>query len=227
MQAVTSALARVQEIQNRIGVQPVGFQEVLAAELADTDGAAASDLMAVGALPTAIPYAQPVTIGQLLGATAARSTRPVAGIPSRTDLNVYLGGTGIADRNGRLRPDELVSVSGGWDGRSGRLAPPAAAAWETMRSAALADGVDLRFVDSYRDWATQDAAHQRHLRGEKNEYVLPAGRSEHGNGLAVDLTNGSLVGPGDAEWQWMQRNAAAYGWHPISNESWHWEFRGA
>jgi D-alanyl-D-alanine carboxypeptidase len=226
MQSVSSALARIHEIQNRVGVghDPDGFQAVLDAELAGADGAGASSLQSLD-IPVARTYAQPVTIGQLIGGTAARSA--VGGVASRTDLDVYLGGTGLETRNGHLRPDELVGVSGGWNGRSGRLAPPAAAAWETMRSAALADGVDLRFVDSYRDWATQDAAHRRHLSGEKNEYVLPAGRSQHGNGLAVDLTNGSLIGPGDPAWQWMQANAADYGWHPISNETWHWEFRGA
>ena len=95
-----------------------------------------------------------------------------------------------------------------------------------MRSAAQADGVDLRFVDSYRNWDVQNAARQRYLSGEKAESVLPAGSSQHGLGLAVDLTDGGLIGPGDPEWRWMQTNGASYGWFPISNESWHWEYRG-
>ena len=81
-------------------------------------------------------------------------------------------------------------------------------------------------IDSYRSWEVQQGAHQAHLRGEKKANVLPPGQSEHGNGLAVDITNGHLVGVGDREYTWLRTHAAQYGWYPISNESWHWEFRG-
>ena len=116
-------------------------------------------------------------------------------------------------------------VSGAWNG-TGYLLPPAAAAWEEMRAAAAADGVELRAIDTYRSYDVQEGAYQAHLRGEKTANVLPPGESEHGNGLAVDITNGHLVGVGDREYTWLRTNAAQYGWFPISNESWHWEFRG-
>lgn len=130
-------------------------------------------------------------------------------------------------RNGYLRESDLAVVSGAWDDRPARLLPPAAKSWEKMRSAAAADGVDLRTIDTYRSWDAQAAGHAAYLSGDKPAYVAPPGHSEHGFGLAVDVTNGALVGAGDAEWEWLQRNANRFGWHPISGETWHWEFRGA
>lgn len=151
---------------------------------------------------------------------------PSGGVQSRGALSSYLVANGIRSRNGRLPEDgPLVPVSGGWTD-SIRLLAPAARSWETMRRAAAADGIDLRVIDGYRSWETQDAAHQAYLRGEKKARVLPAGTSEHGVGLAVDLTNGQLLQPGDREWGWLTRHAAAYGWFPLSDEPWHWEFRG-
>lgn len=141
-------------------------------------------------------------------------------------LESFLRTHGIRERNGRLVDSGLlVPVSGSWHG-NGKLLAPAAGAWEQMRAAAAADGVDLRAIDTYRSYDVQASAYQDHLSGKKKANVLPPGRSEHGNGLAVDVTNGALVGPGDVEWEWLNANAARFGWHPISNESWHWEFRG-
>jgi D-alanyl-D-alanine carboxypeptidase len=141
-------------------------------------------------------------------------------------MSGYLQVHGIESRNGRLADADLVPVGGGWNGRAARLLPPAASAWEAMRGAAAAQGVELYAIDTYRSWDVQHRAHQAYLRGDKAANVLPPGHSQHGYGLAVDLTNGSLIGPGDVEWQWMQEYGRSFGWHPISNESWHWEFRG-
>ncbi len=225
-QAVGRALARVQEIQNRVGGSPAAgqFQAALAAQLKPTDSDTTSSLQTVSQ-----PIARSITIGELIG--VAPSMQPhtfnTSRAMGRSELTSYLDATGLSRRNGRLSVTELASASGGWEGRSGSLLPPAAGAWEAMRSAALADGIDLRFVDTYRSWDAQNAARQRYLAGDKQEAVLPAGTSRHGLGLAVDLTNGGLIGPPDRDWQWMQSNAAAYGWYPISNESWHWEYRGS
>lgn len=129
-------------------------------------------------------------------------------------------------RNGRLDPSRLTAVSGGWNG-TGMLLPPAAASWERMRAAAAADGITLLAVDTYRSWETQAAARAEYEAGRKSAYVAPPGESLHGLGLAVDLTNGHLIGPGDPEWEWMVANGPRFGWGPISNESWHWEYRGS
>ena len=174
------------------------------------------------------PYVRSVTLGGMVGVGPARVAAPldpVDGVMTAGQLQMYLFEHQIEQRNGRLTSADLVPISGTWHGR-GSLLPPAASAWETMREAAAADGIDLRAIDTYRTWESQDRAHRRHLAGEKEANVLPAGTSEHGNGLAVDITNGSIIDRGDPEWRWLDRNAARFGWHPISNEAWHWEFRG-
>jgi LAS superfamily LD-carboxypeptidase LdcB len=75
-----------------------------------------------------------------------------------------------------------------------------------MRAAAAADGIDLQATDLYRSWESQDNAYQKHLRGEKAANVLPPGTSEHGLGLAVDITNGHIIGHDDPEHAWMRAN---------------------
>jgi D-alanyl-D-alanine carboxypeptidase len=169
---------------------------------------------------------QGVTLGMMLGITTTPMTyRVPESIARSSELAEYLQVHGIEARNGLLDRSELTAVSGGWNG-SAYLLPPAAGAWEEMRAAAAMDGVNLQAIDTYRSWEVQEVAYHSHLRGEKKANVLPPGESEHGNGLAVDVTNGHLVGPGDPEHLWLRNNAGRFGWYPISNESWHWEFRG-
>jgi D-alanyl-D-alanine carboxypeptidase len=150
---------------------------------------------------------------------------PAGSVMTSSQLNDYLRANQIEQRNGRLEPQELTPVSGSWHG-NGSLLPPAAQSWELMRSAAAADGINLQAIDTYRTWGSQERAYQAHLRGEKTANVLPPGKSRHGAGLAVDITTGTIVDRNDREWQWLESNARSFGWHPISNETWHWEFRG-
>ena len=174
------------------------------------------------------PYVRSVTLGGMVGvgpATVATPLDPVDGVMTARQLQMYLFEHQIEQRNGRLSSTDLVPIGGTWHGR-GSLLPPAAAAWEKMREAAAADGIQLMAIDTYRTWESQDRAHRQHLAGVKKANVLPAGTSEHGNGLAVDITNGSIIDRGDPEWRWLDANATRFGWHPISNEAWHWEFRG-
>lgn len=173
-------------------------------------------------------YVRSATLGSVLGLGSVTATvpfDPVDGVMTARQLQMYLFEHQIEQRNGRLASTDLVPISGTWHGR-GSLLPPAAAAWETMREAAAADGIELTAIDTYRTWESQDRAHRQHLAGVKKANVLPAGTSEHGNGLAVDITNGSIIDRADPEWRWLDANAARFGWHPISNEAWHWEFRG-
>ncbi|MDJ0925121.1 MAG: D-alanyl-D-alanine carboxypeptidase family protein [Acidimicrobiia bacterium] len=243
MSGINEIQARIQEIQHRVAAPavPGRFRAVLDTQLeqeaprldpemgrkADTESwvvtpqATTASAHGVGSSAT-----QGVTLGVMLGI----NSNPIFAPRSRTvtrsaDLREYLTVNGIEARNGRLDRSDLTPVSGGWNG-TGYLLPPAAAGWEEMRSAAAADGIDLRAIDTYRSWDVQEGAYHAHLRGEKAANVLPPGESEHGNGLAVDITNGHLVGVGDPEYTWLRTNASRFGWYPISNESWHWEFRG-
>ena len=222
VQGIAGVFARIDEIHSRVSQPPVPgeFRALLDARMATTSS-------------TASTTADHSTVqGSLAGGFASRAGAvlgtlgvPAGGIATRSQLDTYLATANIEGRNGRLDHAELTPVSGGWNGDA-RLLPPAASAWESMRAAAAIDGVDLRVIDSYRTYEAQDAAHKAHLRGEKRANVLPPGTSEHGNGLAIDVTNGSIIGRDDSEWIWLQNNAQRFGWYPISNETWHWEFRG-
>lgn len=242
MSGIAEIQSRIHSIQNRVESPPAAgnFNAVFAAQMATLESSQASPtgeptpsasgeyvVEPVGTQQsTPAMGSTPVTLGVMLGIAGAQTLAPrsTSAVWS-ADLTQYLLTHNIEARNGRLDRSELTEVSGTWNG-SGYLLPPAAVAWEEMRSAAAADGIDLVAIDTYRSWEVQDGAYQAHLRGEKTANVLPPGESEHGNGLAVDITNGSLIGVGDPEYQWLRANAARFGWYPISNESWHWEYRG-
>ena len=236
MRGLDAIQARIREIQARTAEAPIPshFKALLDARMAQGKAAGGPQSAAGhegddhGALTVAsAPFAPAsMTIGGMLGTQPAAIEMAYRGIVGADDLATYLETRNIESRNGRLTDSDLVPVTGGWKGRPSKLLPPAAEAWEHMRAAASAQGVELQLIDAYRTWETQDWAHKAFLRGEKTANVLPAGTSEHGNGLAIDLTNGHLLGRNDAEWHWLQDNARHYGWYPISNETWHWEFRG-
>lgn len=214
MENISRVAGRVQEIQARLNIptRDGGFAELLdAAQPAVPSFADRPTLASPGAM----------SVGTVFG---VNGPIPVAQ-PTVGSIDTYLEVNGLSERNGHLEAHELVEVSGGWFG-SARLLPPAAQAWESMRAAAAQDGIDLYAVDTYRSYEVQAHAHGEYLAGRKNAYVAPPGHSEHGYGLAVDVTNGSPVGPGDPEWLWLTENGTDFGWHPISNESWHWEYRG-
>ncbi len=244
MSGINEIQSRIQSIQTRVANPPMAgrFNAVFEAQMAAANARSipatepASEASPVEAgefvvrpqdeLSTAPLGGTSLTLGVMLGISGGPTTAPRSGTVTRAgELNEYMSIHNIGARNGRLGPTELTSVSGAWNG-TGYLLPPAATAWEEMRAAAATEGIDLRAIDTYRSWETQERAYLAHLRGDKAANVLPPGESEHGNGLAVDVTNGHLVGVGDAEYTWLRTNGAQYGWYPISNESWHWEFRG-
>lgn len=213
MEGITRAIARIDSLRSQLGV-PVNngsFQAVLDAQVDSLD-------------LTATP----------LRVTSADRTNPFGTVPvtssngafTAAQLDEYVSVHRLEDRNGRLDRSELQSISGGLGDRDFALIAPAAEAYERMRAAAAVDGVDLRLVDAYRSWESQAAAYEDYLAGRKDANVLPPGTSEHGKGMAVDFSNGAVLDQGDPEWQWLEANARSYGWYGISNEAWHWEFRG-
>ena len=129
--------------------------------------------------------------------------------------------------NGAIPADVLCSVS--FDSTV-LLRCDAAAALEQL-DAAFRDhfGVNLTGSDSYRDFAGQVNARQT-----KGDLAATPGTSNHGRGLAVDLSGFGTVGQFDRPYYlWMARHAADYGWiHPAGMgpggsgplEPWHWEY---
>jgi zinc D-Ala-D-Ala carboxypeptidase len=87
-------------------------------------------------------------------------------------------------------------------------------------------GRNLGVSDSYRSYAAQVVT-----KGLKKDLAAAPGTSQHGWGLAVDLSDG-IQSYGTAEYEWMRANAPAFGWdNPdwarqggTKPEPWHWEY---
>ena len=88
-----------------------------------------------------------------------------------------------------------------------------------MEEAAARDGIQIKVTDSYRTYESQvDLVQRKGLYSEGGLAAKP-GTSEHGWGMAVDL---SLDGRAQA---WMRTNAARFGFEENTpREPWHWAF---
>lgn len=128
--------------------------------------------------------------------------------------------------NGRL-PNSVLCELPGSSGE--RLRADAAVAFVRLAAAYQAEfGRPICVTDGYRP-----LAEQRQLRRTKPRFAARPGFSEHGWGLAVDLSCGiqSFRSTGHA---WMAANAGTYGWFlpawaqrgGARPEPWHWEFSG-
>lgn len=115
--------------------------------------------------------------------------------------------------NGRIPLSAMEQIPGG-----GYLRPDAAAAFMDMYDAAKADGVTLSVGaggGAYRTYQQQWSAY--YYPTNNLPHAVP-GTSNHGWGIAVDMTAN----------EWLLKNAAKYGWHrPLSNDPPHWEYTGS
>ena len=149
----------------------------------------------------------PTTATVATTATAAGVTGTVAPAGAPAELAAY--------GNGRIPDGVLVAI----DDRGNRLWAPAARAFDAMRTAAAAAGVDLGVTSSYRSRDQQaQMVQEQGLYGQGGLAATP-GHSEHGWGRALDLEV-------DADAQsWLRQHAADYGFTaPVAGEPWHWEY---
>jgi D-alanyl-D-alanine carboxypeptidase len=138
----------------------------------------------------------------------------------------------------------LVGISAGPGDREIRLEPTAAAAWEKMSSAALADGITLVAISGFRSVRRQAEILEAKLAaGESIESILRViaapGYSEHHTGRAIDigvpgeppLTEAFEMTPA---FRWLGDHAGEFGFllsyprgnaHGIAYEPWHWCYR--
>lgn len=125
-------------------------------------------------------------------------------------------------KNGQLDTDNLVDIGGGR-----YLNPDAAASWQEMYNAAKEAGVNLGVTDAYRTYDQQvTCAKTKGISGRGGTCAVP-GTSNHGWGKALDINNGKgIIGANSPQYKWLTKNADKYGWGGISNETWHWEYRG-
>lgn len=140
---------------------------------------------------------------------------------------------------------ELVEVAGSALEKQPtmRLAPEAARAWEALRTAAAADGVELRLNAAYRSYDEQQKTWEEYEAKDPDHvfvYTAAPGRSEHQTGLAVDIADmpkfPNLV-TDNARGRWLTQHAAEHGWilrYPKDRqaetgyryEAWHWRYVG-
>lgn len=113
----------------------------------------------------------------------------------------------------------------------GQLRADAAVAFTRLDAEyATAFGKGLCVGDTYRSYEYQVEVKER-----RGSFAAPAGTSNHGWGLAVDLCD-ELAVDTSPEWQWLDQNAARFGfanpdWARKDGtgpyEPWHWEFAAA
>jgi LAS superfamily LD-carboxypeptidase LdcB len=108
---------------------------------------------------------------------------------------------------------------------------------QAMLDAASADGLNM-CGGGYRDPAEQVAV--RRANCGTSDYAIyeapasacspptaPPGTSQHEQGLAVDITcGGGTISRGSACFNWLQANAAGYGFYNLPAEPWHWSTTG-
>jgi len=130
------------------------------------------------------------------------------------------------------------------DGKTVRLTPRAAAAWQRMRAAAAVYGVDLLPISGYRSVARQTRIIRRKLAagepiGAILRLVAAPGCSEHHTGRAIDVGSPGHLQLDEhfaltAEYRWLRLHAGRFGFHlsyprrnrhGIGYEPWHWCWR--
>ncbi|MBA2664792.1 MAG: D-alanyl-D-alanine carboxypeptidase family protein [Bradymonadaceae bacterium] len=129
---------------------------------------------------------------------------------AKTKMAAYSGGNRLADITVIKMDGKNVGLNTG-------------SAYEKMRLAAARNGVKLQVISGFRTMAEQQYLYNCYLSKRCNNGNLAArpGRSNHQNGLALDLNTRA---PGVLNW--LNRNAANYGFRrTVPSEAWHWEYR--
>ena len=116
--------------------------------------------------------------------------------------------------NGQIPLAELQQISTGH-----YLVPGAAEEFMRMHAALRAAGQSLKINSSYRTLAEQEGLIKRYGLLDAGGTAAPAGQSDHGLGLSVDMKlDGNAL-------RWMSENAARYGFeNTVTGEPWHWTF---
>lgn len=140
---------------------------------------------------------------------------------------------------------ELESITP--DG-SHRLRKAAAQAYQEMEQAALASGVSLVPISTFRSVKEQETvffeikAQRGQVATKRAEVSAPPGYSEHHTGYAMDIGDGNMPSTNlsvsfeqTQAFQWLKDNAAFYSFElsfpknnpqGVSYEPWHWRFVG-
>lgn len=171
----------------------------------------------------AVPDPEPVPVVTASAAVPATPPSAAAVLPGCDGRSSDVGGY----RNGRLPGGVLCTLPGG----SGeRLRADAAVSFLQLATAyQTALGEPICVTDGYRP-----LAEQQQLRRTKPRFAARPGFSEHGWGLAVDLSCG-VQSFRTEQHAWLVANAGDHGWFlpewaqrgGARPEPWHWEFSGS
>ena len=137
---------------------------------------------------------------------------------------------------------------GQFNGRTERLHAEAAVRFREMQATARQSGLELVTISGFRSKEVQETlffhvGQSQSLTPQERALVsAPPGYSEHHTGYAIDIGDGrrpnthlSIAFENTAAFQWLQANAAQYGFelsfprdneHGVSYEPWHWRFVG-
>ena len=144
--------------------------------------------------------------------------------------------------------NKLRTIGRAGDGYEIRLHEAAAKSYLRMEADAKADGIDFVVISGFRTIAEQqelffEISKQRNQTpAQRAKVSAPPGHSEHHTGYALDIGDGAVPSANlstnfekTAAFQWLQSNAAKYGFEmsfPPNNpqgvmyEPWHWRFVG-
>ncbi|MDD2371602.1 MAG: D-alanyl-D-alanine carboxypeptidase family protein [Firmicutes bacterium] len=121
------------------------------------------------------------------------------------------------------------------------LSATTTSAFNTMKTAAAKDGINLFIVSGYRSYSYQAGLYNRYVersgQAEADRYSARPGHSEHQTGLAIDLNSADSSFAGTKEAIWLANNSYKYGFivrYPKGKESvtgymyepWHMRFLG-
>jgi hypothetical protein len=155
-------------------------------------------------------------------ATALRAQVEVSRSEERSPLPGCDGEASTGASNGQIPQSDLCYL---WDGKTELRADAAEALAELNAMWVTRFGTDLCLSSGYRT-----LAEQRAVKAAKGSLAAPAGRSNHGWGLAVDLCTTQTTG---TQWEWLNENAPLFGWENPAwakpggsgpYERWHWEY---
>ena len=144
--------------------------------------------------------------------------------------------------------NKLRTIGRAGDGYEIKLHEAAAKSFLRMEADAKADGVDFVVISGFRTIAEQqelffEISKQRNQTpAQRAKVSAPPGHSEHHTGYALDIGDGAVPSANlstsfekTSAFQWLQSNAAKYGFEmsfPPNNpqgvmyEPWHWRFVG-
>lgn len=105
-----------------------------------------------------------------------------------------------------------------------QLRADAASAFNLMRAAARAAGVDLIVNESFRTMEQQQSFWSKFQAG--GSLAAKPGYSNHQGGIALDIDLNDDAGKPRPAASWLPANASRFGFRrTVKSEPWHWEYK--